>query len=150
MGDGKVHLAKSLQVRGRVAEAEALYREVLATSPKLLWHSKVWASLSFNRGEPRRPRSFSAGGPPSARFPPASMPTWAKPCVRPTGPIKLSRTFVGRPSSTRRSRMRGIACAIGLLAESIRRVRGLMPGSHQALTESDRGLHQPGKCALRP
>ena len=72
MGDGKVHLAKSLQVRGRVAEAEALYREVLRDEPETALALEGLGVLVFQQGRAAEAAELFGRGaalcPLSARF----------------------------------------------------------------------------------
>jgi tetratricopeptide (TPR) repeat protein len=69
---GKVHLAKSLQVRGRVAEAEALYREVLRDEPGAALALEGLGVLVFQQGRAAEAAELFARGvalcPNSARF----------------------------------------------------------------------------------
>ena len=68
----KVHLAKSLQVRGRVAEAEALYREVLRDEPLTADALEGLGVLVFQQGRSAEAAELFARGvairPQSARF----------------------------------------------------------------------------------
>ena len=72
MDDGKVRLAKSLQVRGRVAEAEALYREVLRERPEAAAALEGLGVLVFQQGRAALAAELFARGvaicPDSARF----------------------------------------------------------------------------------
>jgi tetratricopeptide (TPR) repeat protein len=69
---GKVHSAKALQLRGRVAEAEALYREVLAALPDTAEALEGLGVLVFQQGRAAEAAVLFARGvaicPESARF----------------------------------------------------------------------------------
>ncbi len=72
MGDDKVKLAKSLQVRGRFAEAEALYREVLRDATDTAPALEGLGVLIFQQGRSAEAAELFARGvaicPDSARF----------------------------------------------------------------------------------
>ena len=48
--EGAIELAKSLHLQGRMAEAEALYRDLLSEQPDAGRHSKGWASCFISEG----------------------------------------------------------------------------------------------------
>jgi tetratricopeptide (TPR) repeat protein len=70
--DGKVRLARSLQLRGRLAEAEALYREVLRDRPEAAVALEGLGVLVFQQGRAAEAAELFARGvaicPDSARF----------------------------------------------------------------------------------
>jgi tetratricopeptide (TPR) repeat protein len=72
MGDSKVQVAKGLQFRGRVVEAEALYREVLRDEPGAAEALEGLGVLVFQQGRTAEAADLFARGvaicPDSARF----------------------------------------------------------------------------------
>ena len=109
VGDSKVRVAKGLQFRGRVDEAEAIYREVLRDEPGDAEALEGLGVLVFQLGRAAEAADLFAREWQSARIRPAFKPTWAKPCARSTGSTRPSRIFAGQRSSTRVCRMRGTA-----------------------------------------
>ena len=62
VADDKVQVAKSLQFRGRVAEAEALYREVLREEPDAAEALEGLGVLVFQQGRAAEAADLFARG----------------------------------------------------------------------------------------
>ena len=62
-----------------MAEAEALYRELLIEQPDALGALEGLGVLAFQQGRPGKPRLCLRGAWRSTRSPLASTATWAKP-----------------------------------------------------------------------
>jgi hypothetical protein len=79
--DGAIEVARGLQLQGRMAEAEVLYRDLLGKQPDASMALEGWASCFLNKGMRRRRQPCSRAAWRSNRSRSVFMPT----CGRKTG-----------------------------------------------------------------
>ena len=147
--DGKVHHAKSLQMRGRTVEAEALYREVLREAPDTASALEGLGVLVFQQGEPSEAAELFARGvalcPESARF----HANLGEACARPTGPTQALSHL--RRATELDPTLPHAWNSLALLAYSESRFAESEASCREAIRLSPtahRGLHQPGQRAF--
>ena len=92
MKDGTFDRARALHIQGRLAEAEALYREVLQARPDAVWSLEGLGVLVFQQGRAEEAAALFGAVWECGRIRFACTPTW----------VKLFESWVGlmRPSTT--------------------------------------------------
>ena len=149
--DSKLQSAQALQLRGRVAEAEALYREVLRERPDTALALEGLGVLVFQQGRAAEAAELFARGvailPESARFH-ANLGEALRSTDRPdAGPAASSPRDRARRHTPPCLEQPGTT---GLFRRSVCRLRGFVSRGDQALAAAHRGLHQPGERPLGP
>ena len=148
--ESKVQAAKGLQFRGRVVEAEAVYREVLREEPGRAEALEGLGVLVFHQGRAAEAADLFASGvaiyPDSARFH-ANLGE----ALRSTGRVDEALIHLRRATELDRS-LPHAWNSLALLAQSQARfadAAGIVPRGDQAVASAHRGLHQPRKRTLR-